>query len=579
MKANRILASALALLLVFSAAPARAASYHTQIRVLLSVGAKSSLAFTPVGEYYLKEAPEIALSGGELTVSAIGSRPSVTVGGKTVTAASLTFVSRDYGGRGAYIRLVNSEHGTCTYLGNLTFDVKAGAIRAVNTLPLEQYLYGVVPHEMSNSFPMDALKAQAVCARSYAMAKCSRYTSRDYDIRDTSSDQVYCGYASKNVRAIAAVDATAGQVLTYGGDIIEAFYSSSNGGQTERTANVWSEDYPYYINLDDPYDLANPSSMEYAAFIPARFAEETVRAMDRDVYAALLRGAYEAAGEEVALLSTVRVKPGAPLYDAPSRCYTLADVTLNVKKQDGSAGQVTVTLPLDALLYDEAENTLGAFGARTYTLRMRGAERARVNIGGAFYDGWNLTMRRYGHGVGLSQRGAQQRARMGQSYAEILAFYYADTTLSTAGTWESAPRITSEKYKVKSSGVSGIKLGTTPAELIGRLTCEGALSLVTARGEEKAEGVAATGNYVRVAYEGGKCFFDLPVVIYGDLDGDGSIGEKDIAALAGHLMRASLLSGAYLAAADVNHDGGADARDLVALIRSVRGDGTIAQEG
>lgn len=579
MKAKRIVAALLALLLTGAAFPALAASYHSEVRVLLSVGSTSSLSFTPVGTFTLKEAPELTLGTDELTVSAAGSRVSITVGGKTVTAASLTLVNGDYGGTSAYIRLNNSEHGTCTYLGNITFDVKAGAIRAINTLPVEEYLYGVVPNEMSNSFPVDAQKAQAVCARSYVLAKCSRYASRDYDLGDTSNDQVYCGYASKNRRAVEAVNATAGQVLTYDGDIIEAFYSSSNGGQTETTANVWSEDLPYYINEDDPYDLLNPSSMEYTAFIPETFTEETIAAMDADVYGALLRGAYAAAGEKVTPLTTVQVVAYGSDYEAPSRCYLYADVTMTVQKSDRSTGQLTVTLTLKDLLYGTAENTLGAFGARTYTLRMRGAERTSVLISGQSCPGWNLTMRRWGHGVGLSQRGAQQRARMGQSYQDILAFYYTDTALCTIGTWEIAPRISSGRYQVKSWGISGVKPGTKPAELLDRLSCAGSLSLVDAKGTAKTDSAVTTGDFVRVSYENGTSMFDLPVVVYGDLDRESGITEGDAAVLAGELMHAQTLSGAYLAAADVNHDGDIDGNDLLLLLRYLQGDGKISQEG
>lgn len=579
MKPKRIAAALFALLCLFAALPARAASYHTQVRVLLSTGKKSTLNITPTGAFTLREAPDFAVGEAELTVEAVGSHVRMTAGGQTFTAPSLTLLNSDYGGLGATVRLKNSEHGTCSYLGNLTFDVKAGALRAINTLPIEQYLYGVVPNEMSNSFPLDALKAQAVCARSYAMAKCSRYAARTYDLGDTSNDQVYAGYASKNRRAIAAVDATAGQVLTYGGDVIEAFYSSSNGGQTERAGNAWNEDYPYYIHQNDPFDLMNPSSLEYLAFIPERFTQASAARMDRDIYAALLQGAYDAAGEEVELLSTICVTPYASDYAAPSRSYALADVALVVKKQNGQTGQVTVTLTLKDYLYGEAENTLGAFGARTYTLRMRGAERAAADIGGETFPGWNLTMRRWGHGVGLSQRGAQQRARMGENYEDILGFYYVQTALARIGTWESAPRIASGKYTVRERGVSGIRPGTKPGGLLGALTCEGTLTLVSAKGELKIESPVTTGNFVRIAYDAGRSFFDLPVIVYGDLDGEGGISEADAAALAAHLSREQPLSGARLIAADVNHDGRVNAKDLLLLLRSLQGDAAIKQEG
>ncbi len=582
MKAKRTAAALLALLALIAALPAAAASYHTDIRVLLSIGSPTSFSFTPVGEFTLLEAPGLAVGEDELTVTVVGSRPAVTIGGKTVSAPSLTFVNSDYAGRSTYIRLRNKEHGTCTYLGNMTFDVQNGKLRAINTLPMERYLYGVVPNEMSNAFPMDALKAQAVCARSYAMAKCSRHRGRSYDIDDTSGDQVYHGYASKDVRAIAAVDATAGQVLTFEGDIIEAFYTSSNGGQTERSGNVWNEDYPYYINRDDPYDLMNASSMEYTALIPAVFSEQTVALMDKELYSTLLRLACEAAGARVKLLQTVSVTPADPLYDAPGRSYASARVTLVLEKPDGSTGQATVSLALAELAFGEAKNTLGQIGARNYTLRMRGAEPVRRSIGGVEYGGWDLTMRRYGHGVGLSQRGAQERARSGQDYGEILSFYYAGTALMKSGARESAPPIRSDAFRVREDGISGIEPGTVPAGILRSLSCEGELSVVTAQGAEKIESELTTGNFIRVAYTdagGMPCVFDVPVIIYGDLDSEGGITEADVNALAEHLSRTRIFTGPFLEAADANHDGSVDGEDVLLLIRHINGDAEISQRG
>ncbi len=581
MRKKRVLAAlCLAALLICAVASAQAAVFCADVRVLLSLGKQQTLAFTPVGEYTLKEAPGLALGNGELQISVAGGRVSIQAGGETITAASLTLLSKNYGEKTDYIRLKNNKYGTCTYLGNMTFDVSNCALRAINTLPIEQYLYGVVPNEMSNRFPIDALKAQAVCARAYAAARCSQYGSRAYDLVDTSKDQVYKGYASKNIRAIAAVDATCGQVLTYEGDIIEAYYSASNGGQTEKTGNVWSNDFPYYTLADDPFDLANASSIEERAFIPEVFTEATQKLMDDSVLLALQRGAYEAAGREIILLSTVRVTPKEPVYDVPSRCYTQADVNLGVGyEEEGQqkTGQITITLNLEELSFGSFENTLGRIGASKTRLRMQGAERGVFNADGETYPGWYLTARRYGHGVGLSQRGAQQRARVGEAYTEILSFYYVNTALHTAGTYNTAPKLKSSTYRVREWGVSNIKLGTSAQTLLDKLASKGVLSMVDSKGAPISEKVC-TGDFVRTTYDDGTAFFDLPIVIFGDLDGDGTIGEDDVSALQNHLLRTTLLTGPRLKAADADHSGEVEVEDLILLIRSVNGDAKISQE-
>ena len=377
-KTTKAIAFAMALTLVMVMLPTFAAVFHSDVRVKLSIGSGRSFTFTPVGEYTLKEADK-GVGTDELTVEAVGSRVSIKLGDKTYTGPSLTLLSKNYGKTTDYIRLKNAEYGTCTYLGNMTFDVYEGSIRAINTLPIEQYLYGVVPHEMSNSFPVEALKSQAVCARGYAVARCSRYAaSRSYDLVDTSKDQVYRGYASKNTRAIAAVDATKGQVLVYDGDIIEAFYSASNGGQTERTGNVWENDLPYYTHADDVYDLLNKSSLEEKSFIPDAYDETTEKLMDSSVLTAIKKAAYAAAGQEVELLSTVKVlaKDPSAENDPEQRCYTNVELTLMVAPRNNpeQAGQVTFTLPFEELSFGSYENTLGQIGAKKRNLRMYGAE-------------------------------------------------------------------------------------------------------------------------------------------------------------------------------------------------------------
>jgi len=459
----------------------------------------------------------------------------------------------------------------------MTFDVSEGTLRAINMLPVEHYLYGVVPYEMSNTFPIEALKAQAVCARGYAVAKCSAYRLRAYDIRDTSADQVYHGLNSDYTRAIAAVDETAGQVLTYNGDIIQAYYAASNGGQTEPTGNVWAADLPYYTQQDDPYDLANPSSLEEKSFIPAEFTEETLPLMDALVLNMLQQGADDAAGEAVTLVSTVRVKARDAIYDPPSRSYTKADITLMVADADGSVGQVTITISLSDLVYSEEDNPEGIFNTKR-NMRMRGAEPGVLTVEGVDYDGWFLTNRRYGHGVGLSQRGAQQRATDGQSYTEILAFYYVGTELITVGTWTTAPALTSDTLTVTETSVSGIALGTTPAELLAQLTADGGdISLISSSGAAKTSGRVSTGNFVRTTYNDGVAYFDLAVVIYGDTNGDGQIDQDDLDALRRHMLNTSRLTGAYLAAADVNQDGAVNGADVLMLLKHIQGALTIEQ--
>jgi stage II sporulation protein D len=144
-----------------------------------------------------------------------------------------------------------------TYRGQIVVDLVNGKLRAINVLPLEQYLYGVLPAEMPSSWLPAALEAQAVAARSYAVA--SHRAAAPFDVYSDTRSQVYRGVAAEAPEATQAVDATAGQVLFYGEDVARTFYSSSSGGWTQSAADAWGGvGEPYLVSVRDPYDGISP---------------------------------------------------------------------------------------------------------------------------------------------------------------------------------------------------------------------------------------------------------------------------------------------------------------------------------
>ena len=143
------------------------------------------------------------------------------------------------------------------YRGTFTVTSDGKQLTLVNTLPLEQYLYAVVPSEMPKTWPAEALKSQAVAARSYALAQ--RQTSGPFDVYPDTRSQVYGGVSAEAPTATAAVDATAGEVLTYNGKIARTYFFSSSGGRTAASSDVWKgAPIPYLASVADPYDTASP---------------------------------------------------------------------------------------------------------------------------------------------------------------------------------------------------------------------------------------------------------------------------------------------------------------------------------
>ncbi len=133
----------------------------------------------------------------------------------------------------------------------------AGSLNAVNALPVDQYVKGVIPNELPASWPMAALRAQAVATRSYALA--SQVGGHGFDLYSDTRSQVYEGIASETPQSNRAADATRGQVVLYRGKIAQTFFSACSGGHTESVQNVFfGPPVPYLVGVPDPYDYHCP---------------------------------------------------------------------------------------------------------------------------------------------------------------------------------------------------------------------------------------------------------------------------------------------------------------------------------
>jgi stage II sporulation protein D len=141
------------------------------------------------------------------------------------------------------------------YRGSIQVDVTGGKLRVINYVGLEQYLYGVVPSEMPFSWHAEALKAQAVVARSYAIAV--RKTGA-FDLYPDTRSQVYLGIDHERPSTNASVDATAGKVVLYNGQVAKTYFYSTSGGRTASSQDVWGTAVPYLVSVPDPYDSISP---------------------------------------------------------------------------------------------------------------------------------------------------------------------------------------------------------------------------------------------------------------------------------------------------------------------------------
>lgn len=409
---KRITCMLLALLMAALSLPALADSgvvsgttVSGTVRVYLSsIASNTSVDVSVDGSYSIGGDTSRAIARGtQLRVSNSGGTLMMTMNGQTQTMGSSFKLRRHQTSGENGVRIAQARYPSNLYPGDIEFIAKGGNVQIVVHVYMEDYMRGVLPYEMDNSFPLEALKAQAVAARTYALKKMAAQAAT-YDVVDTTSDQVYNGTPSGNARCAQAVEETSGIIGTVGGEYMASYYTASNGGQTESVGNAWgSPAYSYLQVKDDPYDLRNGASVAKSVTF-YRDGTTSVSALTE-----LLRteaAALVGAGS-VQITAITAVTPHSPKYAEPSRVYKKVDVAMEL------AGYGAVTVTLDYFSQVEGLCSMSINVLKNETLSVT------ETVGG-----FKLTARRYGHGVGMSQRGAQQMATEGMTYDQILEFYY-----------------------------------------------------------------------------------------------------------------------------------------------------------
>lgn len=426
--AKRLLSAVLVILLVLTALPlienTAQADSDGMIRVKLTRlgSAVTSVTMTTVGVY--TAGGTTIPSGSTVKVVKSGSTLTMSAGGSKIDSGTTLTMKRTSGGTGSGVRFTSPSLSNL-FCGDLSFSISGSSIQTVLSIYIETYLYGVVPYEMSNSFPVEALKAQTIAARTYAMR--AKRSSGSYDVTDNTSSQVFKGYTSSYSNAIAAVDGTRGVVLmSASGAYAQCYYTASNGGQTESTTNAWGSSGISYLTVkDDPYDRENPNSIVKSYAIPKKPQR---RALNTKLEAALIAAAADQLEEKglstdssnVEIEEILAVEPHTPKYATPSHTYTKLRFTMKLTGESKSTGnEVSTQVEVDLNTYSQLQSML--------SLSINSSDNEIVWIDET-EDSFKLCFGRYGHGIGLSQRGAQWMAKeYDMTYEQILDFYYPGT--------------------------------------------------------------------------------------------------------------------------------------------------------
>ncbi len=308
-----------------------------------------------------------------------------------------------------------------------------GTLAGINELPLEEYLYGVVPRELPPvpyGLP-EAQKAQAVTARTYALANMGKRSADGYDLLPTTSDQVYGGYDSEHPVSTAAVNATAGEVAVHDGSLITTLYHSTSGGWTANSEDVYTATVPYLRGVPD---AERGAALEHVPSVqvfmrhsnPTNLRAHAEGDFESD-WSRYHRWTVDWTAEEMA--EVLAASLGEPITE-------VTGVRVEDRADQGRVRRI------------EFDTDAGTFSAEKdairWTLRYLDANGAHASLRSTLFfiepvvdsrtkdvTGWKAYGGGWGHGVGMSQTGAVGMAKRGRSYQDILQHYYRGIEIET----------------------------------------------------------------------------------------------------------------------------------------------------
>lgn len=256
-----------------------------------------------------------------------------------------------------------------------------GKVDVIDVVKLEEYLYSVVPSEMPASWPLEALKAQAVCARTYAVKEMLNHKTKSFDLNADTSSQMYTGMQKEQTKSVQAVKDTSGILAVYDGEPIQSFFHSNSGGITEKPENLWGNKVPYLTSVKSPY-----------CKVGQNYSWKT----------------------------------------------TISQSTINDKLQKYGVGNVEKIIVLGRTSSDRVD-LLEIHGSNK-TIKFKGKD-FRDLFGGTIIKSLRFGIKKdlngfyvkglgFGHGIGLSQWGSYSMAKEDHSFKDILKYYFKGISLA-----------------------------------------------------------------------------------------------------------------------------------------------------
>lgn len=371
-------------------------------------------------------------------------------GSEELAGGSARIVSKEEEGR-ITISSIKRQSGYPAYRGTLELTRDDKGVLVVNELPVEEYLYGVVPSEMPVSYETEALKAQAICARAYAyrQMESDSYAKYGAHLDDSVSSQVY-NNVQEDERAVFAVDDTYGVVPCYDNEVIEAFFFSTSCGTTSNNSVVWGGNpEPYLLDtmeteLNDIAALDNEDS--FRSFIDGNLGTGFIEEEEpffRWSVAFTKKQLSEAINAH--LYDRIKAMPENLLVMNSKGEYEKRDISsigevenIEITKRGGSGiiEEMVITGTVETILVRGQSNARALLCPEQVAIRKQDGSVVEgwLTLPSAYFyvncaDGFTIYGGGFGHGVGLSQNGANDMAKLGYLAGDIIAHYYTAVEL------------------------------------------------------------------------------------------------------------------------------------------------------
>lgn len=422
--------------------------YAKNIRVLIS---NSDYTDYYHGEVIVTSDTDFTVTYGENVAEyQAGQSAHFRNGSEELSAGSARIVSKMEDGK-ITITSLERQSGKPSYRGVLELSRDDRGVLVINELPVEEYLYGVIPSEMPVSYEPEALKAQAICARAYAcrQMESDNYAAYGAHLDDSISSQVY-NNVLEDERAIFAVDDTYGVVPCYNDQVIEAFFFSTSCGTTSNNSAVWGGNQePYLLDtleteLNDLAALDNEDS--FRSFINGELGTGFIEAEEpffRWSVAFTKEQLTEAINSH--LYERIKAMPDNLLamnaqgeYDRKeiSSIGDLERIEVTQRGDSGIIEEMVIYGTAETLLVKGQSNARALLSPAQVTIRKQDGSTVEgwATLPSAYFyiddsDGFTLYGGGFGHGVGMSQNGANDMAKLGYRASDIIAHYYTAVEL------------------------------------------------------------------------------------------------------------------------------------------------------